>query len=315
MKYRVFVDGQEGTTGLKIHDYLSIRPDIEVLKIEPDKRKDPEARSALMNESDIVFLCLPDIAARESVSLVTNEKTRIIDPSTAHRVDPDWVYGLPELNKQQREMISGSRRVAVPGCHATGFIMALYPLVQAGIVPKDYPVTCSSITGYSGGGKGMIAEYESSTDESLRSPRHYALALSHKHLPEMQKMTGLTHQPLFTPIVSNYYKGMAVSTPLFSRLLAKQVTPDDVREILSEYYAGERFVRVMPAGADDELGKGCFNLQRCNDTNRIDIFVYGHAGQILLISRLDNLGKGASGAAVQNMNIMLGLDEELGLEV
>lgn len=309
MKYRVFVDGQEGTTGLKIFDYLSARPDIEVLRIDPEKRKDPGARKVLLNEADVVFLCLPADAAKESTALVTNNRTRIIDPSTAHRVDPDWVYGLPELNKNQRERIRESRRVTVPGCHATGFIVPLYPLVQEGIVPQDYPITCTSITGYSGGGKGMIAEYEGSTDECLQSPRHYALGLDHKHLPEMQSVTGLAHPPLFTPIVSNYYKGMAVSIPLSARLLTRPVTPEDARCILSEHYAGEQFVRVMPDSRKDSF----FDLQRCNDTNGIDVFVFGHADHILLISRLDNLGKGASGAAVQNMNIVLGLEENSGL--
>ena len=315
MKYRVFVDGQEGTTGLKIHDYLSVRPDIEVLKIDPDKRKDKEARKALLNEADIVFLCLPDTVARESVSLITNEGTRIIDPSTAHRVHPNWTYGLPELNKLQRERIRESKRVAVPGCHATGFILALYPLVQEAIVPKDYPVVCHSTTGYTGGGRSMIAEYENaiSAVDKLRSPRHYALGLNHKHIPEMQKVTGLENPPIFTPVVSNYYKGMAVSIPLFPHLLNKKVAPADVVSVLSEYYDGEEFVRVIPADIEDYLDNGFLNLEECNNTNRVDIFVFGNADRILLLSRLDNLGKGASGAAVQNMNLMLGIDERTGL--
>lgn len=315
MKYRVFVDGQEGTTGLKIHDYLAARSDVEVLKIDTDKRKDQNARRALLNEADIVFLCLPEAIARESASLVTNEATRIIDPSTAHRVHPNWTYGLPELNKQQRERIHESKRVAVPGCHATGFILALYPLIQAGVVPNNYPVVCHSVTGYSGGGRSMIAEYEntSSAAETLQSPRHYALGLDHKHIPEMQKVIGLQNPPIFTPIVSNYYKGMAVSTPLFPRLLDKKVTPADVTSVLSEYYANEQFVRIIPANSENHLDHGFFNLQECNDTNRIDIFVFGNTDRILLLSRLDNLGKGASGAAIQNMNLMLGIDEGTGL--
>lgn len=311
MKYRVFVDGQEGTTGLKIRDYLSARTDIDVLQIDPEKRKDEDARRVLLNEADLVFLCLPDVAARESASLVTNSKTRIIDASTAHRTDPDWTYGLPELDRRQRERIRESKRVAVPGCHATGLILALYPLVQEGLVPRDYPVTCSSITGYSGGGRSMIAEYEGrdSGRSDLRAPRHYALGLDHKHLPEMQQVLGLTHPPIFTPVVADYYKGMAVSTPLFPRLLSKPVTADDVRSMLSDYYAGDRFVRVMPSHKAK-----FFNLEECNNTNMVDIFVFGNDDRILLLSRLDNLGKGASGAAVQNMNLMLGLPETMGLD-
>jgi len=313
MKYKVFVDGQEGATGLRIHNYLAARPDLEVLGIDPAKRKDTGARRALINEADVVFLCLPDDAARESVSLVSNPNTRIIDASTAHRTDPGWVYGFPELNKSQRKLIRDSRRVTVPGCHATGFIAALYPLIQAGIVQADYPVTAYSVTGYSGGGRKVIAEYEAAEAAgSLRSPRHYALGLSHKHLPEMQYWTGLTHAPLFAPIISSFARGMAVSIPLLARLLAKSVGPDEVRRVLSAHYEGERFVRVMSAGEDD-LENGRLDPEGCNDTNRLDIFVFGHADQIVVISRLDNLGKGASGAAVQNMNIMLGLDEGAGL--
>ncbi|MCE5322947.1 N-acetyl-gamma-glutamyl-phosphate reductase [bacterium] len=306
MNYKIFVDGQEGTTGLKIHDYLSVRKDIEVLKIDHDKRKDINAKRALLNEVDVVFLCLPDDAARESASLVTNPNTRVIDGSTAHRVDPDWVYGLPELNKQQRERIREAKRVTVPGCHATGFVIAMYPLVCQGIVPKDYPVVCHSITGYSGGGRSLIAQYETATTDP-KAPKHYALGLNHKHLPEMQKVVGLDNPPVFTPTVADYYNGMTVSIPLIPRLLSRVVTPSDVAEILSEYYADEKFIQVMPADQDsiDTLG--------CNGTNRVELFVFGNKDRILLISRLDNLGKGASGAAVQNMNIMLGVDESAGI--
>lgn len=315
MKYKIFVDGQEGTTGLQINDYLSKRPDLEILKIEPEKRKDPETRRALLNEADIAFLCLPDEAAKESASLVTNKKTRIIDASTAHRTAPGWVYGFPELNKNQRELIMNSSRVSNPGCYATGFIAALYPLIHEGIVPKDYPVTCCAISGYSGGGRKLIEKYENPDNrERLQSPSHYALKLAHKHLPEMQKWTGIKYAPLFTPIVANYYKGMGVSIPLFPRLLNKKVTAADVREILASYYEGERFVRVIPFESDSYLDEGFLNLMECNNTNNLDIFVFGHDEQILVTARLDNLGKGASGAAIQNMNIMLGVDEGLGLQ-
>jgi N-acetyl-gamma-glutamyl-phosphate reductase len=315
MKYKVFVDGQEGTTGLKINEHLSKRTDIEVLKIDPERRKDPEVRRAFLNEADIAFLCLPDSASRESVSLVTNNKTRIIDASTAFRTHPDWIYGLPELSKRQRALIRDAHRVSVPGCHATGFNLAVYPLVQEGIVPKDYPITCHSITGYSGGGKRLIDQYEGTGGDKkkLKSPRFYALNLNHKHLPEMQKINGLLYPPVFTPIVSDFYRGMAVAVPLLKRLLNKKMTAEEVREFMASYYASERFVRVMPFESETYLDNGYFDATGCNNSNRIDIFVFGHSDQILLISRLDNLGKGASGAAVQNMNIMLGIDEGTGL--
>ena len=314
MKYKVFVDGQEGTTGLQIHDRLSGRSDLIILEIDPEKRKDPDTRRELLNEADIVFLCLPDQAAKESVALVSNPETRIIDASTAFRIADGWTYGLPELGRHQREAVASSVRVSNPGCHATGFILALYPLVKQGIVPADYPVTCCSVTGYSGGGKKLIEKYKNgANEETVHFPRHYALGLSHKHLPEMQKMTGLNYPPLFTPIVSNFYKGMAVSIPLFSRLLGKQVTAPVLRDLLAEYYASEHFVKVMPFSSEEYLDNGFFIMESCNNTNHIEIFVFGHDDQILLLSRFDNLGKGASGAAIQNMNIMLGLDECTGL--
>lgn len=314
MKYKVFVDGHEGTTGLKIHEYLSKRSDIEWLSIDPEKRKDTAERSRLINQADLVFLCLPDAAAREAVSLITNENTRVIDASTAHRIHPDWAYGLPELSAEHREKIKHSRRVAVPGCHATGFIVGLYPLVKAGIVPIDYPVTCTSLTGYSGGGKSLIKKYESASAGSLNSPRPYALRLQHKHLPEMKAITGLQHQPAFVPIVANYFKGMGVMVPLFSRLLKKPMNANAVRDFLAKYYAAEKFIKVMPFDAEAKLEDGFFPVESCNDTNRIELSVFGTDEQILVVSRFDNLGKGASGAAVQCMNIMLGADEAEGLK-
>lgn len=315
MKYKVFVDGQEGTTGLRIHDYLSKRDDIEVLSIKSENRKDIESRRILLNEADIVFLCLPDIAAKEAVSLVSNSKTRIIDASTAHRTDVNWTYGVPELNKSQRELIRNSHRVSVPGCHATGFIMSLYPLVKEGIVPKDYPVTCSSISGYSGGGKKLIGWYDNEYLSNINSPKPYALKLNHKHLPEMQKITGLDYPPVFTPAISNYYNGMLVSIPLLPRLLDKKMTAEDIHKFLCDYYASEPFVNVVPLENDNYLEEGYLNAEGCNNTNRIDIFVFRNEEQVLITARLDNLGKGASGAAIQNMNIMLGVDEKLGLNI
>lgn len=315
MKYKIFVDGQEGTTGLEIHDYLSNRKDMEVLSIEPENRKNIEARRTLLNEADIAFLCLPDAAAKESVSLVSNSKTRIIDTSTAHRTDIKWTYGLPELNKNQREIISNSHRVAVPGCHATGFIISLYPLVKQGIVSKEYPVTCYSVSGYSGGGKKLISWYKNNHLSNINTPKPYALRLNHKHLPEMQKITGLVYPPVFTPIVSNYYKGITVSIPLLSRFLNKKYTVSDIHKILSQYYTSEHFINVLPLDVDNYLEDGYLDIEACNNTNRIDILVSGNENQILLTARFDNLGKGASGAAIQNMNLMLGLEEKTGLSI
>ena len=315
MAIKVFVDGHEGTTGLKILERIALRSDIELLEITPEKRKDPDARRALLNMADVAFLCLPDDAARESVSLVTSGTTRIIDASTAHRTDPAWTYGLPELSKNQRVLIKESKRVSVPGCYASGFILPLHPLVAEGIVPADYPVTCQALSGYSGGGKKLIGAYEGDgCDTSLRYPRHYALALKHKHIPEMQKFTGLHYPPVFSPVVGNFYAGMAVAVPLVLRLLSKKMTAAQIRGFLASYYRDERFVQVIPFDSEAHLDNGFLQMALRNGTNMLDIFVFGNDEQALLVARFDNLGKGASGAAMQNMNIMLGLDEGTGLE-
>jgi N-acetyl-gamma-glutamyl-phosphate reductase len=285
---------------------------VRLLEIEPERRKDAERRRELINEADAVFLCLPDAAAREAVALVdpSNTRTRIIDASTAHRVADGWTYGLPELSPEQRRAIRGARRVAVTGCHAAGFILALAPLVAAGLVPRDYPVACHSLTGYSGGGKKMIADYEAARDSrALDAARMYALGLVHKHLPEMRAYTGLAHAPVFVPIVDNFYKGMAVSVPLHLRLCAPGTTRARIHEALVEHYRGERFVQVMPLDAESNTDGGFFDALAANDTNRNDVFVFGNDERVLVVSRLDNLGKGASGAAVQCMNLMLGFDE------
>jgi len=317
MSKKVFVDGQEGTTGLQIHERLQMRKDIELLQIDPEKRKDLSERKRLINEADIVFLCLPDEAAKESVSMVENKRTRIIDASTAHRTNEAWAYGFPELSPAHREKIRSSARVSVPGCYATGFSALMFPLIKEGIVQKDYPVTCHAVSGYSGGGKKRIAEYASAdpADESMKSPRFYALELKHKHIPEMQKISGLAQPPLFTPIIGPYYKGMIVAIPLFSSLLPGKSSAASICDFLASYYKGQKFVKVFPYGSEGGIVNGFLDATGCNDTNILEIFVAGNEERILLTSRLDNLGKGASGAAVQCMNIMLGLDEDAGLEV
>ena len=315
MGYKVFVDGQEGTTGLKIYDHLSARDDISLLKIDPDKRKDPEARSEMINASDITFLCLPDAAAKESAGLVKNPDTCIIDASTAHRIHPDWVYGLPELVPDQRENLKNTKKITVPGCHATAFVLAVQPLVRAGIMAPDFPNTCYSITGYSGGGKKLIAEYEEKSAPALTSPRHYALGMAHKHLPEMAVRSGLTVLPIFSPVVSNFYKGLAVTVFIHPHLLARKTSPVEIQDMLAAYYDKEPFVRVYPYDNEKGLDSGFFDVQACNDTNRADVFVFGNDQRTVLVTRLDNLGKGASGAAVQSMNVHLGIDEATGLKV
>ncbi|WP_271007734.1 N-acetyl-gamma-glutamyl-phosphate reductase [Paucibacter sp. B51] len=313
MTYAVFVDGQEGTTGLRIHEYLAARQDVEVLRIDADKRKDPAERARLLNAADVAFLCLPDAASREAAAMISNPKTCLIDASTAHRTVPGWAFGLPELCKSQREAIRAAKRIANPGCHASAFILALRPLVDAGLLAPEALVSATSITGYSGGGKGMIGEYEAGGNTKLLSPRPYALGLAHKHLPEMMAHTGLKSAPVFMPIVGNFYKGLAVTVPLHLSQLRAGTGAEQVQQALAAHYEGERFIRVMPLRDADTLAEGFFDVQGCNDTNRVDLFVFGSETQILVMARLDNLGKGASGAAVQAMNVHLGLEESLGL--
>lgn len=325
MKHRVFVDGQEGTTGLRIHEYLAQRDDIEVLRIDPELRKDAAERARLLNAADVAFLCLPDAASREAAALVTNPATCLIDASTAHRTAPGWVFGLPELAPAQRAAIRGSKRIANPGCHASAFILLIRPLVDAGLIPVGAPLTATSITGYSGGGKSMIRDYEAASfvpgagsDATtpyapLAAPRPYALALAHKHLPEMKTHTGLASAPVFMPIVGPFYKGLTVSVPLHLSQIGGTVSAADLQAALTQRYAGERFIRVMPLCDEATLAEGFFDVQASNDTNRVDLFVFASDTQVLLMARLDNLGKGASGAAVQSMNVHLGVDEGLGL--
>lgn len=314
MSVKIYIDGQEGTTGLQILDRFKNRNDIELLTIGDDKRKDPAERARFINMSDFTFLCLPDAAAKEAVSFVNNDHVRIIDASTAHRTDPAWAYGFPELSEAHREKIRTSSRVANPGCYASGFISLVYPLVQAGALPEEYPLTCHAVSGYSGGGKKMIAVIEGENKpEECFSPRQYALAQKHKHLPEMQQICGLKYPPMFNPIVDDYYNGMVVTVPLISRALSKRYTAENIHEILSAHYEGQRFVKVMELGGTETLPDGFLAANTLAGTNDMQIFVCGNDEHILLCSRLDNLGKGASGAAVQSLNIMMGIDETTGL--
>ena len=311
MKPKVYIDGKDGTTGLQIYDRLAARDDIDLLLIDEAKRKDPGERKRLMAEADIVFLCLPDAAAVEAVALAEGSGARMIDASTAHRTAPGWVYGFPELRPGQREAIAGARHVANPGCHATGFISIVAPLVQAGLLSADADLCCFSLTGYSGGGKKMIAQYEAEGREDLlSSPAIYGITQSHKHLPEMQVRCGLSCPPVFSPIVDDYYKGMATTVPLHLSQLRGVSSLHDVWKALSDYYAGQKLVRVAPEGADGKL----YGAGKAGDDD-LTLTVAGNDGQLTVTALFDNLGKGASGAAVQNMNLMLGFEETEGLSL
>ena len=305
---KVFIDGKEGTTGLKIYERMAIRNDVELITISDEKRKDPEERKKCINASDITFLCLPDQASIEAVSFVEGN-TRIIDASTAHRTNPDWAYGFPELSDDFRKKIQSSNRVAVPGCHASGFLSIIYPLVTLGIMPKDYPIVCHSISGYSGAGKKAIAQYEDECRPiELDSPRQYAMSQVHKHLPEMQLIPGLTYKPLFTPIIADFYSGMEVTIPLYTRLLNGKQTVESIYEALSNHYKGQTMVEVVK-----NYGENATNFMPANQLsgkNTMTITVHGNDDRVVVTSVFDNLGKGASGAAMQCMNIMLGLPED-----
>ena len=311
MSTKVYIDGQAGTTGLQIYERIGMREDLTLLRIDEDKRHDLSERKKFLNMADIVFLCLPDAGAIEAVSLIENPDVRVIDASTAHRTSDQWTYGFPEISREQRAAIAASKRVANPGCHATGLISSVAPLIRMGILPKDYPVTCYSLTGYSGGGKKMIAQYEAEgREEKLSAPGIYGLTLKHKHIPEMQKVTGLACSPVFMPVVDDYYKGMATSIMLQNRLLNGQPTAEEICARLSEYYADEHFVTVMPY----DPKQGTLYANALAGTNHLQLVVCGYEEQTTVTALFDNLGKGASGAAVQNMNIMLGLPETMGLE-
>ena len=315
MAYKIFIDGKEGTTGLKIYERFAGRSDIEILQIDDEKRKDPAEKAKMINASDFTFLCLPDAASIESVALCTNPKTRIIDASTAHRTNPDWAYGFPELDKSFREKIISSNRVAVPGCYASGFVAIAYPLVKAGILPRDYPVVVHAVSGYSGAGKKAIAQYEAADrDKSLDSPRLYALTQSHKHLPEMKKIPGLDFEPVFNPYVCDYLQGMTVTCGVHSRLLSKKVSAKDIWQMFASHYDGCNFVKVAGFMGEGTLTEQFIPANTLAGTNEMQVFVYGNDERIDITTRFDNLGKGASGAAVQCLNIMMGIDETTGLK-
>ncbi len=302
---KVFVNGNQGTTGLKIFDRLEKRDDIQLLTIDESLRKDVRACAEIMDEADVAFLCLPDAAAVEAVNSVSSPTLKIIDTSTAHRTNEGWAYGFAELSKEHRSAIETGKRIAVPGCHASGFISLVYPLVKSGILPTDYPICCHSLTGYSGGGKKMIAQYQdASKADELFAPRQYGITQTHKHLKEMQKVCSLEQAPIFCPIVDDYYCGMEVTVPLFTGLLSKKVTVSDINEIFKEHYSDSKLISVIPACED-----GFMAANKLAEKDNMEISVCGNDDRILLISRFDNLGKGASGAALQCFNIACGIDE------
>lgn len=306
--FQVFIDGSAGTTGLRIREMLEKRQDVSLITLPESLRKDVSARKDALNSADVAFLCLPDDAAREAAALVENKDTVVIDASTAHRTHPEWAYGFPELSAQHRARIRSGKRIANPGCYASGFIALVYPLIRAGVVAPDYPFVCHAVSGYSGAGKKGIAEYEAADRPAgYDTPRLYALSLMHKHLPEMKEVCGLARTPVFNPYVCDYYCGMTVSVPLFVDLMQMPLGAEQLEELYRAHYAGQRFVWV------GKEPSGYVSANTLNGTNGLEILVNGNTERILLTARLDNLGKGASGAAIQNMNLALGLDEGVSL--
>jgi len=310
---KVFIDGEAGTTGLQIRERLEGRRNIALVSIDPAKRKDEDERRRLLNSVDAVILCLPDDAAREAVALIENDAVKVIDASTAHRVAPGWTYGFPEMGKDQRDQIAASKRISNPGCYPTGFIALVRPLVEAGVIPRDWPLSVNAVSGYSGGGKAMIAEFEDETSPTFtRVPyRIYAMAQKHKHVPEMQTYAGVARPPIFAPSVGRYYKGMIVEVPLPLAAIGMDVRLADVHTALTLAYEDERFVTVAPLAESGALKT--LDPEGLNGTNQLKLFVFGHDEEVRLAALLDNLGKGASGAAVQNLNLALGLEEGAGL--
>ncbi len=309
---KIFIDGKDGTTGLKIYKRFENRSDIELMLIDPEKRKDAKERAKLINESDITFLCLPDAASIEAVSLVENNNVKIIDTSTAHRTSEGWAYGFPELSKEHRRKIETDNRIAVPGCYASGFISIVYPLVKSGFISPDYDIVCYALSGYTGAGKKGIAQYEDKNrDNELDSPRLYALTQEHKHLKEMKAVSGLSKTPIFSPIICDYPQGMIVSVPLYTDKMAKKYTPADICEMFKEHYNGSDIVKVRDLG----YTTGMIGSNNFADRDDMEIEINGNEDRILITSRFDNLGKGASGAAIQCLNIAMGIDEKTGLNI
>lgn len=309
---KVFIDGKDGTTGLKIYNRFENRDDIELLVIDPEKRKDPKERSRLINESDITFLCLPDAASIEAVSLVENDKTKILDTSTAHRTLEGWAYGFPELSKRHRELIETSNRIAVPGCYASGFNSIVYPLIKNGFIESNYDVVCFALSGYTGAGKKGIAQYEDENrDKELDSPRLYALSQHHKHLKEMKAISGLDKEPIFAPTICDYPQGMVVSVALYTNKMVKKYSPSDICSMFKEHYGKSEIVKVRDLGyTENMIASNTFA-----DRDDMEIEINGNEDRVIITSRFDNLGKGASGAAIQCMNIAIGTDEKTGLNI
>ena len=312
---KIYIDGSEGTTGLRIFERFQGREDIEIIRINPELRKDPAERARMINMSDITFLCLPDAASVEAVSFVENENVIIIDASTAHRTMEGWAYGFPELSPEHREKIRTGKRVAVPGCYATGFISLVYPLIKGGLIASDCPVSSFGISGYSGAGKKVIAAYEDENrPKAYDAPREYALSQNHKHLKEMKIITGLDREPLFSPIIADYYSGMVVSVPFHADYFTKEMTLENLHSYFENYYKGEKFIRVMPLGAEEETAN-MLPGNECSGWDGLRIYITGNSDRFVISSQFDNLGKGASGAAIQCMNILLGVDEATGLNL
>lgn len=309
---KVFIDGSQGTTGLKIESRLNSRDDIELMKIDKSMRKNIDAREQMINSADVAILCLPDAASREAVSLITSDKVKIIDTSTAHRTEPEWAYGFPELDKSFREKIKTSNRIAIPGCYASGFSAIVYPLVKKGIIAPDYPITCYAISGYTGAGKNGIAQYEFvDRNRELDAPRQYALSQEHKHLKEMTAIPNLSRVPFFAPHICDYRYGMVVSIPIFADMMEKKMTPEELQAFFADHYEGEKLIKVREFGHSGNM-IGANNFAKRDD---MEIEINGNNDRILITTRFDNLGKGASGAAMQCLNLALGIEETKGLKL
>ncbi len=310
-KIKVFIDGSVGTTGLRIHERLSSRQDVELITLPEEVRKDLDSRVEAIKASDVTFLCLPDAASKEICEAVGDCDTKILDTSTAHRTNPAWAYGFPELSEEFRKKLLASKRIAVPGCHASGFCSIVAPLVAHGIIAPDYPITATSITGYSGGGKKMIAEYaDQNRPEEFNAPRQYGITQTHKHLPEMKAICGLENEPCFSPIVGDFYSGMTVTIPLFGKMLKKPMTVEEIHKVFEEHYKSQKMIKVLPLDFEGMIG-----TNRMSGKDSMEIIISGNNDRILIASCFDNLGKGASGAAVQCFNLITGTDETTGLEV